>query len=216
MTRGLRVASIVEGHGEVSAVPKLLRRIARELLDDVYLDIVTPIRHKRDKFGSAAGLRGPVTLAARTLRSRRPPLPGIVLILLDGDGEPPCRLGPQVLAAALEIDPDADIGCVVADVMYESWFVAAADSLERHLRLTEEDLRFVREASPDSLASKRSSWVAERFLPADHRDAPTPPPSYRKTRDQPAMTEAMDLRVCRRRSPSFDKLCRELERRLNE
>ena len=31
---------------------------------------------------------------------------------------------------------------------------------------------------------------------------------------QPGMTQAMDMALCRRRSPSFDKLCRELERRL--
>ena len=33
-------------------------------------------------------------------------------------------------------------------------------------------------------------------------------------RNQPRMTAAMDLALCRRRSPSFDKLCRELKQRL--
>lgn len=35
------------------------------------------------------------------------------------------------------------------------------------------------------------------------------------TVDQPAMTSHMDLHLARERSPSFDKLCRELERRLS-
>ena len=42
-------------------------------------------------------------------------------------------------------------------------------------------------------------WVADRFK--GH---------YSETVDQPALTAKMDLDLCRERSPSFDKLCREL------
>jgi hypothetical protein len=37
---------------------------------------------------------------------------------------------------------------------------------------------------------------------------------YAETVDQPRLTAAMDLQMCRERSKSFDKLCRELEKRL--
>jgi len=37
---------------------------------------------------------------------------------------------------------------------------------------------------------------------------------YAETIDQVRLTTAMDLNLCRSRSKSFDKLCRELEKRL--
>jgi predicted ATPase len=57
-------------------------------------------------------------------------------------------------------------------------------------------LRFVAEALQTSLDHAIKSRV-----------------KYSETIDQPAMTADMDLSLCRRRSPSFDKLCRELEKR---
>ena len=39
---------------------------------------------------------------------------------------------------------------------------------------------------------------------------------YSETVDQPAMTRAMNLAQCRLRSPSFDKLCRDLQGRLEK
>jgi hypothetical protein len=47
------------------------------------------------------------------------------------------------------------------------------------------------------------AWIEQRFKGT----------RYSETQDQPAMTLVMDLNLCRTRSPSFDKLCRELERR---
>jgi uncharacterized protein YnzC (UPF0291/DUF896 family) len=47
-------------------------------------------------------------------------------------------------------------------------------------------------------------WIQKRFRGDKYT------PSF----DQPRLTWAMDLALCRSRSPSFDKLCRELEARL--
>jgi len=44
------IAPIVEGHGDVAAVPVLLRRIATALRPDVSLQINTPIRVKANRF----------------------------------------------------------------------------------------------------------------------------------------------------------------------
>ncbi len=45
----IRVIPIVEGHGEVQALPILLRRIWVELLGGQFIDVLTPIRGKRDR-----------------------------------------------------------------------------------------------------------------------------------------------------------------------
>lgn len=46
----MRVAAIVEGDGEVAAVPLLLRRLAAWRTPGVFADVLTPIRVRRDRF----------------------------------------------------------------------------------------------------------------------------------------------------------------------
>jgi hypothetical protein len=94
---------------------------------------------------------------------------------------------------------DVDIICVVANVMYETWFVAAAQSLGESLNLSADT------AVPDDPEQQRQGkgWI-ERYFKG---------PKYSETQDQPAMTAKMDLVARRAKSPSFDKLCRELSLR---
>lgn len=61
--------------------------------------------------------------------------PSLILVLLDADEDPSCILGPELLDRAKRLRGDADISCVIADVDYETWFVAAAPSLARFFSL---------------------------------------------------------------------------------
>jgi hypothetical protein len=92
------------------------------------------------------------------------------------------------------------MACVLANVEYETWFAAAAESLTKYLDLP---AGFTASESPED-ARHGKAWVKHYFRGT----------KYSETQDQPGMTAAMDLALCRRRSPSFDKLCRELEQRL--
>ena len=49
------VAVIVEGYGEVAAVPILIRRLAAAVAPDTALAVRTPIRVQRDRFLRKAG-----------------------------------------------------------------------------------------------------------------------------------------------------------------
>ncbi|MCA1684810.1 MAG: DUF4276 family protein [Planctomycetia bacterium] len=93
------------------------------------------------------------------------------------------------------------MACVLVNVEYETWFAAAAESLDKYLDLTT--------ASPPSESPERARhgklWVEQRFRGSA---------KYSETQDQPALTSAMNLALCRSRAPSFDKLCRDLEQRL--
>lgn len=199
----LRVAAIVEGDGEVAAVPILLRRLWSALGGD-YIDILRPpIRRKRSEFEKQDQLEKAVGLAVNKLKYAQPSDdPGLVLILFDRDPStaPPCALGPQVLRSAVAQFAHADISCVVANVEYETWFAACPESLSKYLELQPD------EAAPLDPETRRfgKKWVEQRFRGA----------KYSATQDQPAMTDAMDLTVARQRSPSFDKLWRELHARL--
>jgi hypothetical protein len=197
----LRVAPVVEGHGEFRCVRTLLDRIWRELLGGEFIDVVRPIRRTSGELVRPDGIRNAVRIAVRSLND--PPAtddPKLVLILIDADENCPGRLGPDLLAIAREADPVVDIACVLANVEYETWFAAAAESLTKYLEFP---AGFRASESPERERHGKA-WV-ERYFRRTR---------YSETRDQPAMTSAMDLALCRRRSPSFDKLCRELERRL--
>lgn len=197
----LRVVPIVEGHGEYEAVRVLLQRVWTELLGGEYLHVLRPIRQHRDKLIKPEELEKAVKLAA--LKLAEPSLvpdPWLILVIIDAEKDCPAELGPKLLAIAQHARSDLDISCVLANVEYETWFVAAAGSLSDYLNLAET------EAAPELPEGARAgkSWVGRHFKGI----------KYSETVDQPAMTARMDLALCRRRSPSFDKLCRELERRV--
>ncbi len=198
----LRVAPIVEGHGEFHAIRSLLTRLWHEQLGGEYLEVLQPIRRPRSQLATEEGLAKAIALAVLKLAAGRAnPDPCLILVLLDRDPDPqpPCILGPELLKKACAARPDFDITCVLANVEYETWFVAAAESLSEYLAIAPGDL--VPETPEQAREGK--GWIQRHFKGI----------KYSETVDQPAMTARMDLVLCRRRSPSFDKLCRELEKR---
>jgi uncharacterized protein DUF4276 len=195
----LRVAPIVEGHGEVQAVRGLLQRIWHEMLNGEHVEVLRPIRQPRSRLIQREHLIHAVDLAARKLMNEpRPEYRAMVLVLLDGNDGAVCELGPQLLGWAIEGRGDVDVACVLANKEYETWFVSAAASLAVHLGLEPGT------PVPDQPEGSRQgkAWI-QRHLP-----------SYQETVDQARLTAHMDLNEARAGSPSFDKLCRELEKRL--
>lgn len=198
----LRVVPIVEGHGEQRAVRRLLERLWYELLGGEFIDVLSPIRTPRQRLiqNKDEALTKAIGLGWRKLAASHPAeVPSLVLILLDADHDPPCALGPRLLKQALEVRPDQDISCVLAKVEYETWFVAAAESLSDYLDVS---------ATGDLPIDPEARGCGKRWIRDHFRQT-----RYSETIDQPKLTAQMDLQACRKRSPSFDKLCRDLETR---
>lgn len=208
----LRVAPIVEGHGEVSAVPELLRRIWYEVLGGEFIDVLKPIRQPRSKLlrkrpdARVCRPHGEFILRATQLASAKlgvdpdESVPGLVLLLLDANSDCPRDLAPEILRILEETAPIRKTAAVLPVVEYETWFVASAESLEEYLSVLPTD----RISNPESLKLGKA-WIEDRFRGA----------KYSETIDQVRLTAKMDLKLCRQRSRSFDKLCRELERLLH-
>jgi hypothetical protein len=135
----LKILAIVEGHGEQTSVPALLRRWFQHRR---FREFETPEDAIRAS-GSGAlkcphdaddelGIEHYVELAA----AHRP---DGILVMLDADDEclerarNPSRLGlgPELLRRARAVAPHIPIEVVVANREYEVWFLAALDGLRR-------------------------------------------------------------------------------------
>ncbi len=120
----LNLCCIIEGRGEEQAVPTLLRRIQQTLRPDIQLNVLRPIRVSRHKIVKPNELERAVELAARQSTP-----PRAILILVDADDDPPCTLGPELLQRAKAARSDVSIGVVLAKREFETWFLAAIESL---------------------------------------------------------------------------------------
>jgi hypothetical protein len=193
----MRLACIVEGHGEVQAVPVLLRRLANALNPTLALQVEPPIRITKSKLLQAGELERAVELAARKVGSA-----GAILILLDSDEDCPATLGPNLLGRACAARGDIPISVVLAKHEFEAWFLAAAESL-RGRRGLRDDL--VTPVQPESVGGAKE-WLADHMR-GDHH--------YVETLDQPALAAIFDLAAARR-ADSFDKCWREMNRLMAE
>lgn len=190
------LVSIVEGKGEVEAVPVLLRRIFDEM--GVYEVTVTrPFRVKRNRVVRP----GEIERAVRLAISDRTDAAGLLLIL-DADDDDPAVLGSQLLKRCKSALPDMPVAVAIAQREFEAWFLGSKESL-RGKRSIRTDA-----VSPDRPEAIRGAkehlsqnMEESRYLPVD---------------DQPALAEYMDMEMARKRCPSFDKMFRDIGRLLAE
>ena len=192
----VQIGCIVEGHGEVEAVPILIRRIASNCYPELGIVIPHPIRISRDKIVKKNQLERKVELAARTIKGQ-----GAILILIDSDDDCPAQLGPELLCRALQVRSDLPIAVVLAKREFEAWFLAAADSLRGYKGL-KNDLEPPNH--PEEIRGAKG-WLKQR------RDSR----KYRETLDQPGFTAYFDLDQARS-ADSFDKCYRDIVRLLDE
>lgn len=189
----MRIGLIVEGHGEVHAVPVLVRRIAAWLGYSGELEILPPLRIHRQKLPKEGELERAVEIMARKVGDG-----GKLLVLLDSDEGCPATLGPALLTRARAQRTDRDAAVVLAKREYEAWFAAAAASL-RGQRSLAADVT----PPPDAEAlPSPKGWLSKRMSNG-----------YSETVDQPALTAVFDLGAART-TASFDKLVRDLARLL--
>jgi hypothetical protein len=118
------IAPIVEGHGEINALPALLYRMAAATNE--VLVVNPPIRVKAAKFiNDNEDFRRHIELAAAKAIQKD----GLVLILLDCEDDCAATVGASILNRAKGVRPDARYLVVLATKEYESWFIAGVASL---------------------------------------------------------------------------------------
>ena len=188
----LSVVSIVEGYGEVAALPILIRRLANISQPQTEVRAEPPIRVHRDKFlKKEYEFKRQMLLAAAKCGEN-----GWILLVLDADDDCPAELSKDILKRAQEYIPHRRFSVVLAKREFEAWFIAAARSLDGKRGFCFDP----QHAVPAEEKRNARKWLATQMQG-----------SYSETLDQPAFTAQFDMRQARQQSPSFRKLCKEWE-----
>ena len=193
----VKIGCIVEGHGEVEAVPILIRRVAACHYPELTTVIPTSIRIPRNKVFTVGELERAVGLAVQNIKQQ-----GAIFIILDSDDDCPAQLGPSLLHRISRIFRNMPIAVVLARYEFEAWFLAAAASLrgKRGLR------RDIDPPNDPEAIRGAKEWLRDRMQSGK---------TYRSKRDQPALAALFDIEQARQ-AASFDKCYRDIVRLLEE
>lgn len=171
-----KLIPIVEGYGEVSAVPVLLRKIlwANHCYD---IQIAPPENaHGKSNLIQKDGLEKFIKLAWKEDDC------GAILILIDADDECPVDLAKAFSSRVKAMGSLFPVVIIVAKRMYETWFLASITTIAGHL-----DIPAGLQAPPDSESIKNpKDWLNKQFPKGR---------IYKETQEQEAMTNLLDLNV---------------------
>ena len=181
----MMIQPIVEGHGDVEAVPVLLRRFVN-LTQHPNVRIGQPIRRPRNRLVQRFGLEESIGLARKSG-------PDAILVLFDGDRDCPATLGPVVQEWADGIAGGIPCQVVMAHREYEAWFLAALESLRGS--------RGIRPDAPPHPDPETPRGAKER-LEGEMR----PGRSYMETTDQPALSARFSMAAAYAGCRSFRKM----------
>lgn len=183
----MKLYPIVEGHGEITAVPVLLRRLPHDHAQCFGVAVGTPLRRTQSQFRREADVQTAVRLALGQ------PNCAAVLLLFDGEDDCPVELAGQVLAWARAAAGAVPCEVVIAYREYETWFLAAVESLRGRCRIADDA---VAPANPES--KRNAKGALEAFMPGGA--------SYAETIHQQKMSAVFDMALAHRRNRSFRKL----------
>ena len=180
------VVPIVEGDGEVSAVPVLLRRMTYMAAASHQVQIGRPIRKPRNQLLKREGFSSALALARINGADA-------VLYLIDSDGECPVRISEKLIDWADDEASDLPCHIVLAHQEYESWFLASIPSLRQHSAMVDNA-----EIHPDpELRQGAKEQLTRRMHPGT---------SYSPTAHQAAFSDTFDMAAAYAHCRSFRKL----------
>ncbi len=182
----MKIQPIVEGHGEVEAVPILLRRLMAQA-GAYSLDIGRPIRQSRSQLLNEASLKKALRLALKQ------PDCGAVLVLFDSDRDCPLELAPRIESWARDEAGPVPCAVVMAHKEFEAWFLAAVESLRGKCGVRTD-------------AGSHPSPEDVRGAKGRLEDLMAPGRSYMETSDQAKLAAAFDMGAAYAKCRSFRKM----------
>ena len=205
-----KIVPVVEGWGEEKAVPCLIRRWLRHRRLHQFFEVPDLAVNAKGCGNLKAdydrqrhiGIEHYIQAA---LRNR----PDAILVIVDADDECLSRdrgngLGPELLARARAVASHIPLAVVVANREYEAWFLASLTSI-RKAGLFPAGTRIPGELSPEAHSGCKSLIAHLLSCP------------YEETTHQLQLTGGLSFSTgVQRRSPSYGKLMRDLDRLARE
>ncbi len=191
MNENPSIVAIVEGDGELDAVPGLLRRILWERR--CRFDIMT----KKPK--AANGKPDLLKRFEKFLQYTILDGCDAILVLVDADEECPFEQVPYLTAMAAALNLDVPVAIVYARSEYETWFISSLSECTGEPIRTRLGIPASVNA-PNNVENIRGAkgWLEER-MPNDR--------GYKETEDQAPLTHHINLDLTHNRSRSFRRLC---------
>lgn len=186
------IQPIVEGHGEVEAVPVLVRKLA-ELMRLAHVEVGRPMRVASDLLRRREGLQRAVQ------RARFLPGCRAALVLFDADDDCPKTLAPSLRRWVTEAAGEFPSAVVLAHREYEAWFLASLESLRGQRGIGPQA---VWDRDPESVRGAKEALSREM---SGSR-------AYSELLDQPALTAMADWKLVHQRCRSFRKMSKETRR----
>jgi len=189
-----KVVPIVEGDGEVSAVPALLRKVLWQGMR-YDIQIARPKNaNGRSNLTKAGGLERFVRYAWKE------PDCGAILVLVDAESDCPLDIARDFSSRILAMGVLFPVVIVIANYMYEAWFLASLSTIAGHLDLPS---GLEPPENPEAIRDPKA-WIQRQFPPGR---------AYKETQDQEAMTHLLDLNVARC-ARSFQRLLHAIDEAL--
>ena len=192
------IVPVVEGAGDVAALPDLLGRILRE-------------RFNRTDVFVAQGKSGVVTTNGRQklesklenfLRhAQNKPECDAILVLLDADDDCPVNLAQRLWERGKRLGLTSPVEIVCAHRSYESWFLASLDTIKGQRGIS--DTAVLSQAAEDVSSPKQ--WLTDQMPPGQ---------AYKETIHQASLSRSIDIVEAHKNSRSFRRLCHALEQLL--
>ena len=178
------IQPVVEGYGEVQALPVLLRRLL-EMAGAWEVKISRPIRRNRSELTEERGVTKAVQLARHQQACEA------ILIVFDGDQDCPAELGPKVRGWAVAAAGGVPCEVVLPHREYEAWFLATIESLRTHDLIRNDAEPYPNPERPGGAKKALGERMAGNYFP---------------TRHQATLSKSLSLGDAYRHSRSFRKL----------
>ena len=191
-----RIVPIVEGPGDATAVPVLLRRILDEQLQAHEVQVASAKKLSR----SAIKAKLPKALehAARETDCRA------IMVMMDADKECARHLAEMMSRIAAQQGVALPIVIVCPNVEYEAWLIASIDTIRGRPFGMRRAILDPSTSYPDEVERIRDAkgWLSKHMLGMKN---------YKPTLDQAPLTAKIDLGLAACRSRSFRRLCHAVE-----
>jgi hypothetical protein len=183
------IQPIVEGHGEVEAVPVLLRRLLADA--GIFEQIAPSIRKRRSDFNDKTKVKKAVRLAMIQ------PECEAILIIFDADDDCPKNFAEKVSGWAREEAGLLPCEVVIPNREFEAWFLGGLSGLAGHRSIyaNAEDQR-------DPERWRDAKGKLEEFMENS---------AYSETLHQPGFSDQFSFKGAFQNSRSFRRMCHALE-----